>query len=469
MLVVWHGRSSGLLLLWQVCDQSLGRQDHRSNAGSILQGRARYLCRVDDTALDHILVLVGEHVVAVVLVLVLFLGAAHTFGDHRAVASAVDCKLAQWLLQGAAQDSHTRRGVSFEMQAIQRFDSIQQGHATAGYHTLFDACASSGKRILNTRLTVFQFNLGASADLNKRYAAGQLRQALLELLTIIVAGRLFDLRLDLADASLDFCRLTLAFDNGRIILVGDDEAGRSEVGKRRVVKPAAHLFADHLSTGQGSDVAQHLFAAVAEARSLDSQHIEDTAQLVDNQGSQRLTIDILGNDDDLAATLLRHLLQDGQDILHCADLLVGNENVGVLDGGFHFLRVGHEVGGGVALVDLHTFDIFGLKIDTPGFLNGDDAIFPDLVHHFSDEVPNSVVGSRDGGDLCDLLLAINGDRQVADKFHDSFGPLVDAMLELHRIGAGGQGLPAKSPLLRSRHHGSRWVRRTSCRAQRCVP
>src|SRR6266567_2248098 len=411
MLVVWHGRSSGLLLLWQVCDQSLGRQDHRSNAGSILQGRARYLCRVDDTALDHILVLVGEHVVAIVLVLVLFLGAAHTFGDHRAVASAVDCKLAQWLLQGAAQDSHTRRGVSFEMQAIQRIDSIQQGHATAGYHTLFDACASSGKRILNTRLTVFQFNLGASADLNKRYAAGQLRQALLELLTIIVAGRLFDLRLDLADASLDFCRLTLAFDNGRIILVGDDEAGRSEVGKRRVVKPAAHLFADHLSTGQGSDVAQHLFAAVAEARSLDSQHIEDTAQLVDNQGSQRLTIDILGN-----------------------------ENVGVLDGGFHFLRVGHEVGGGVAFVDLHTFDIFGLKIDTPGFLKGDDAIFPDFVHHFSDEVPNSVVGSRDGGDLCDLLLAINGDRQVADKFHDSFGPLVDAMLELHRIGAGGQVL-----------------------------
>src|SRR6266571_1891839 len=128
------------------------------------------------------------------------------------------------------------------MQAIQGFDSIQQGHATAGYHTLFDACASSGKRILNTRLAVFQFNLGASADLDERYAAGQLRQALLELLTIIVAGRLFDLRLDLAGWGLGFLRLHPAPEKWSYHPVGGDEAGRSEVGKRRVVKPAAHLF-----------------------------------------------------------------------------------------------------------------------------------------------------------------------------------------------------------------------------------
>ena len=46
-------------------------------------------------------------------------------------------------------------------------------------------------------------DLGGAADLDDRHAAGQLGQPLLQLLAVVVGGRLLDLRLELRDAALD--------------------------------------------------------------------------------------------------------------------------------------------------------------------------------------------------------------------------------------------------------------------------
>ena len=48
--------------------------------------------------------------------------------------------------------------------------------------------------------------------------------------------------------------------------------------------------------------------------------------------------------------------RSGEDVLEAADLLLVDEDVGVLEVGFHRLRVGDEVGREVALVELHAFD-----------------------------------------------------------------------------------------------------------------
>src|SRR5579875_2452881 len=363
LLVLRHGRSGGFLFLWNVGDECLGRQDHRGDAGGVLQGGARHLRRVGDTGLEHILIAIGEDIVADMLIVLLLLRAAHAIDHHRAILTAVGGQLAQRLLQGAAQNRYTGRGIAGQMQVIQSLGRVQQGHATAGHHTLFNTGAGRGERILNAGLAILQLNFGTSTDLDQRYATGQFRQTLLQLLTVIVAGGLFNLSLDLTDACLNVGGITTALDNGGIFLVRNDRASGAEVGQGRAIQAAAHLLADDLATGQNSDVAQHLLAAITKTRSFDSYHIEDTAQLVNDQGRQRRNIDILRDNQDVALALLHHLLNYRQNILHGTDLLVRDEDIRIFERGLHLLRVGDEVRRDVALIDLHTFDIFGLEVD----------------------------------------------------------------------------------------------------------
>ena len=87
------------------------------------------------------------------------------------------------------------------------------------------------------------------------------------------------------------------------------------------------------------------------------------------------------------------------------DLLVGDQDVRLVELGFHPLGVGDEVGRDVAAVDLHALGVLGLELEALGLLDGDDAVLADLLHHLGDQVADLLVGGRDGGDLGDLLLA----------------------------------------------------------------
>ena len=49
--------------------------------------------------------------------------------------------------------------------------------------------------------------------------------------------------------------------------------------------------------------------------------------------------------------------------VHGGDALVGDQDVGLVEDGLHALRVGHEVGGDVAAVELHAVDELGLHVD----------------------------------------------------------------------------------------------------------
>ncbi len=84
-----------------------------------------------------------------------------------------------------------------------------------------------------------------------------------------------------------------------------------------------------MTTGQNSDIFQHSLAAIAKAWSFDGQDVEGTTHLVDNQGCQGLTVQILGNDDQLFGTGLQNALQHGKDIGNRADLLIGDKDVGI--------------------------------------------------------------------------------------------------------------------------------------------
>ena len=124
------------------------------------------------------------------------------------------------------------------------------------------------------------------------------------------------------------------------------------------------------------------------------------------------------------------------------DLLVGDEDVGVVEDGLHAVLVGGEVGGDVAAVELHALDELGLHADALALFDGDDAVLADLLHDVGDDLADLGVVAGDGGDLGDLLLAGDGAGDVADAFDDGLDAGLEAALEAHRVGAGGDDAQA---------------------------
>jgi hypothetical protein len=86
--------------------------------------------------------------------------------------------------------------------------------------------------VFDAGLLFLHFAFGRGADVDLGHAAGELREALFELLAIVIAGAVVDLAADLVDAGLDVVALAGAFDDRRVVLVDDDLLGAAEVGQR---------------------------------------------------------------------------------------------------------------------------------------------------------------------------------------------------------------------------------------------
>ena len=85
---------------------------------------------------------------------------------------------------------------SFEL--VERGQGVDEGDAAAGDDALFDGRAGGREGVLDAVLLLLQLDLGGGADLDDGDAAGQLAQALLELLAVPVGGRGLEGGLDLA-------------------------------------------------------------------------------------------------------------------------------------------------------------------------------------------------------------------------------------------------------------------------------
>ena len=102
------------------------------------------------------------------------------------------------------------------------------------------------QRVFDARLLFLHLGLGRGADVDDGNAAGELGQALLELLAVVIGGGLLDLTADLVDAALDVGFLAAAFDDGGVFLVDGDALGAAEVFELDVLELDAEVFADAL-------------------------------------------------------------------------------------------------------------------------------------------------------------------------------------------------------------------------------
>ena len=244
-----------------------------------------------------------------------------------------------------------------------------------------------------------------------------------------------------------------ALDDRRLVLGDDDALGRAEQVERGVLELEADLLGDDLAAGEDGHVLEHRLAALAEAGGLDGDRLERAADLVDDERGEGLALDVLGDDDERAAAL-HDLLEHRHEVADRRDLRADEQHVGVVEAGLHALRVGHEVRRDVALVEAHALDEVHLHAEGLALLDGDDAVLADLVDGLGDHRADLLVGRRDAGDLGDLGLVVDVLGEVLDRLHGGVDGGLDAPLEAHRVGPGGDVAQALADH-RPRQHGGR--------------
>ena len=122
-----------------------------------------------------------------------------------------------------------------------------QRDAAAGDDALFERRAGRLQGVLDAVLLLLHLGLGGRADLDDGDTAGELGEALLQLLAIEVGVGVLDLGLDLVDAALDGVGLTGAVDDRRVVLGDDDATGATQLRDLRVLELEAHLLGDDLA------------------------------------------------------------------------------------------------------------------------------------------------------------------------------------------------------------------------------
>ena len=217
---------------------------------------------------------------------------------------------------------------------LDRGNDAEQRHTAAGDDPFLGRRAGRVQGVLDPGLGLLHLGLARSTDADQGHAAGELREPLLELLLVVLAVGLLDLPPELVDPALDLGPLAGPLDDRRAVLVDLDLLGLAELRELEVLQLQAQVLADHRAAGEDGHVAEHRLAAVAEPGGLDRGDVEHAAELVDDQGRQRLALDVLGDDQQRLARL-GDLLQQGDHLAEAADLLLVKQDQGILEDDLH--------------------------------------------------------------------------------------------------------------------------------------
>src|SRR6185503_14243202 len=126
--------------------------------------------------------------------------------------------------------------VVIERQLVERRDAANERNTAAGDNALFDSRAGRVHRVLDARLLLLHLDLGRRADADHRDAADQLREALLQLLAIVVRRGLLDLAADRLDAGVDLVLRAGALDDRGVVLVDRDPLRAAEIRQGQVLE-----------------------------------------------------------------------------------------------------------------------------------------------------------------------------------------------------------------------------------------
>ena len=235
----------------------------------------------------------------------------------------------------------------------------------------------------------------------------------------------------------------MAVNDGRVVLRNCHLIASAEHFDSGLFELETCVFANHNTACQDGNILEHSLATVSEAWSLDCTNLELSAKAVHDECCKSLAINIFCNDEQ-GTTTLNCGFEDGQEVLQVRNLLVVDEDVGVLHHALHLFRIGHKVSAQIAAVKLHAFHNTDCCVTTLGFFDGDDAVLAYFLHGISKELADfRVVVGAYGSHLFNLMIVgSNGFRLLFDALDDSSDCLVNTALQVHWIGTCSHVLQA---------------------------
>src|SRR6266568_4508442 len=108
---------------------------------------------------------------------------------------------------GIGADSFFSGSSEISASVVSSGDAAAECNSAARDNSLFDGRASGVHCVFHARFLFLHFGFGGSADFNDGNSADQLRQPLLQLLAVVVAGGFIDLAADFFYAALDLAVL----------------------------------------------------------------------------------------------------------------------------------------------------------------------------------------------------------------------------------------------------------------------
>mmetsp|Transcript_80850 Transcript_80850/g.168729 ORF Transcript_80850/g.168729 Transcript_80850/m.168729 type:complete len:618 (+) Transcript_80850:65-1918(+) len=429
------------LLLRNLVHEGLSGSHETGDRSSVGQCRSNDESRVDDTGGKHVDVLPCLRIVAEGLVL----GFQQLLHDNNTFLAGIGDDALDGHPQGLPHDVPANALVQvLALKGIELLRAIEQSSAATWDNALFD-CSSGGiQGIVQPVLDFLDLNLGCTSDLDHGDTAGQLGKSLLQLVRLVLRGGAIDGVTDGLASLLDGRLLASSLHDHSLILGHGEGLASAQLGDLHVLELVTQLLAEELSAGEDGEILHDGLAAVTEARSLQSGNLQSSSQLVHDEDSQGLAINVLGHQDQ-GFLDPGSLLQDREDGLHTRDFLVVEQHQGVLHLDLLGLGVGDEVRRDVPSVDLHTLNDLQLVHQGLAVLNSDGAILSDLLESRGDQVANELIAvGSDGSNALDALRGLDHGGLRSEVLQDHLHSLIHTSLDVHGVHASGNGLASFS-------------------------
>lgn len=227
---------------------------------------------------------------------------AYFIHDDGSLFSCIICYLANWVGECTCDDICADLLSRSERESSDSTCRFEERDTTSGDDTLIDGCLSSIECIFDAEFFLFHLYLARGTDLDDGDTSGELRDALSDFLLIIVRLHHGYLVLELFHTTSDEVFFTTATDDCRRFFRRDDCFRMAEVLDACIFELVPELIRYECRTGEDSEVFEHFFFTVAKTRSLNPENSEDSFEFIQDDTSERLSIDIIGDDDELTAT-----------------------------------------------------------------------------------------------------------------------------------------------------------------------
>jgi hypothetical protein len=430
-----------LLTLRGVNNGALSGSQQRGNTGGVADSSADNLEGVKDTGGDHVDVLSLGGVVSHVEVVGVLVG--QLSNDNGSLSTGVLNDGAGRFGDGGLDDVNTELLVEVgDLDVVKGvLGSLKESGSSSGQDTLLDGSAGGVKGVNETVLLLTDLNLGGSSDLDDGNTSGELGKTLLELLLLVLrGGGVSHGSTDLFAALSDHVLGSVTVEDDGVLLGDRNSSGGTEHVGGELVELGVNLIGEDLTSGEDSKISENVLAVVSESGGLDGNNLELTTELVKNTDGESLTLNVLSNDDQRTALLGRDL-KSGDDVLDGGNLLLGEEDQGLLELSLGGLGVGDEVGRNESTVELHSLGNLELVLDGLTLLNGDNTLLSNLLHGVGDQLSDMAVSvGGDGGDLGNLSGGGDVTLVGLEVLNDGLDGGLGTTAEVHGVASGGDVL-----------------------------